>query len=324
MRSSIYIQETGPDTVQVDTTASPAQLTNPDTWYGFTFTKTAQHLGLDIHDVPEPVSSGCWEVRGSTAKAQENIPNLQRHIGLIARYGAERRQGGRWARDYIGRILGELVQHRLPGLPEDATLMRTVGVLLNPLADATNDDGCALYYARTPHWVNRNEPARNADGSPIAPFHMRDIGGMPIDDSGRPSPERVAVNTRISDEAWRDLARLGWTRETNPAEQVRAALRGFLDDPAAPNPKHVDRTDAHTYRGTVVSFPRETLRELFYERGYTGDITFSDLVAAAVERHLAEAMADPETADALETARREQEERQASFARILHNADEPS
>ncbi len=308
MRSSVYIQETGAETVQVDTTASPAILTNPDTWYGFAFTKTAEHLGLEIQEVPSGQSSGSWEIKGTTAIVQENLPKLQRHIGLIARYGAQRELASGWTRDVIGRTLGELVQRSLPALPEDATLMRTAGVLIDPFANLTNNDGCALYYARTPHWIAKNEPARNADGSPIAPFHVRDIGGMLIGRDGRRAAERIPVNAQLTHDVWDNLRWLAHAKDTNPAEQIRIALDDFLKDPEAPEPEHTDRTDTTDYMKAAVSFPRETMREIFYDRTFTGDITFGDLLMAAVRRHVDQAMAHPETAATIEASRRNHQE----------------
>ena len=93
--------------VTVDLSAGIASLEDTETCYGWAYAKTVEHLGLT--STVEPPDDGMWgrlRIEGSTDDIRKNIPNLSGHIGLIARYSAERKYGSKHEKQWIGRILG--------------------------------------------------------------------------------------------------------------------------------------------------------------------------------------------------------------------------
>lgn len=150
MTSSIYINQTEPNTAIMDFSYSPAVLTNKETCYGFAFQKTLEQLGLEYEVNPEITWFGQMIVAGNMETIKSNIPRLQRHIGIIARYGAEKGGLGSSSisqnRRFIGRTLGILTQRILPELSISAPLPQALAEISYPLADNTNNDGVCVYY----------------------------------------------------------------------------------------------------------------------------------------------------------------------------------
>lgn len=160
MRSSIYINQISPEHVTWDSSLSPQEIMSEKNGVGFSFLKTAEHLGMKIEK--EDINGYRWpiyNIYGSVEGIKRNNADLQRHIGLIARYGAE---SGRVNRDWLGRILGKLVQETIPAFDEETSLANAVAEVSYPFADLTNDDGVAIGINKFPHYGLSSE-GRNSD-----------------------------------------------------------------------------------------------------------------------------------------------------------------
>jgi hypothetical protein len=198
MRGTVYINDAaptgaGPEAVTLDFSATPSELADTETCYGFALDKTLEHLGLEASRAEDPVMYSRLYVEGSVEAIREHIPELQRHTGLIARYSAEKSRDlfPDYNRQWLGRLLGNLVQRQLPELHEAATLARTMGIIVNPFMEAVvpGDEGHTIYYHRYPGHGTEQNIARNADGSTINPFIGRDIGGFVIGQDGLELPQ---------------------------------------------------------------------------------------------------------------------------------------
>lgn len=153
MRSSLYVTESEPGHVVVDMSGSPQALFSPDTVTGFSLGKTIEHLGIEMTEeiVPDSRFSKMHLV-GDIDTLKRNVDDLHRHIGLIARFGAQQRNAAAWDRDYLGRTLGHITDFMIPGLASDASFKQTMGRIVYLFADMTNDDGVAIFYDRIAPW----------------------------------------------------------------------------------------------------------------------------------------------------------------------------
>ena len=148
----MYINELSDSDVLIELSSSPSEILDSSAPYGFAYSKTIEHLGLDRHDV----GHNSVIIHGSTEAVLSNLSNLHRHIGLIARYGSEKADfWRRHNRDWIGRMLGDLTQRTLPGLPKDTGFTEVVARITRPFAESANDDNEAfdVLYGRTPWWL---------------------------------------------------------------------------------------------------------------------------------------------------------------------------
>jgi hypothetical protein len=160
MQAHIYINEVAPDTAVMDFSPGVTQLKSKDAGYGFAFLKTLEHLDLSYEEAEQEQGPSLLQVSGSVEQAVASLPDLQRHIGLIARYSAEK-TGQRFDREWIGRTLGKLTQKEIPALSDSTPFRHLVGTLVTPFSQAIKDDGtcvhmdCVSSWRMTPEQRNR-------------------------------------------------------------------------------------------------------------------------------------------------------------------------
>lgn len=246
MQGSIYIRETGPNAVTMDMTASPSELAYKETAQGFAFQKTLEHLGLQLSDPAEHLGHGALKVEGDFDTVRQNVGQLQRHIGVIARYSSQKADSWhKYQQDFVGRTLGHFVQKDLPALPDNTTLMRVVGMAAEPFAQETNDNGVAIVYARLPHWTEagKHDRAKDTDGSPLKPFHTRDIGGFLIDASGCEAQDTYGASIMLPEETKYILGVVGRVRDRRLgfADEFRDAFSAYMGTRSADRPEGILR-----------------------------------------------------------------------------------
>lgn len=272
MQGRIYIRETGPDQVTMDMTASPSELAYKERAQGFAFQKTLEHLGLDASDPAKHLGLGALQIEGTVNGVRDNIGQLQKHIGVIARYSGQKADSWhKYQEDFVGRTLGKLVQKDLPNLPENATLMRVIGMVADPFAQETNDDGVQIYYARQPHWTaeGKNARALNTDGTPIKPFHVRDIGGLLIDASGQATRKQYSTHIVLPGAARKLLDAMGEVKGRSPAfaEEFRDAFSAYMD--LGPDQRQITLSNGadidETWEKLKIRLPREALAQFYDE-----------------------------------------------------------
>lgn len=289
--SKLCIDKSGPNSVFVDFAPSTHELLNKHQTYGFALAKTLDHLGLEHEVIAGEFTQ--MQIRGSLETVKAHLPELQRHIGLIARYGAgiEGDRGRAYRRDWIGRLLGDLVQRWLPKLPEEASLMRTAGRIIWPFAEAINDDGVRIYYARPAPWRSEEAVVKAEDGTPLGPFSVRDIGGLLIGPDGLPAHEVLNANLQLPKADFHQLNLIGRVKGHGAGTELQLSLHRFLDktDKAAIRPVLL-KEDAQKI---LTNFRRVDL-EAACKREFEGGATLHDLICTAVKEHLAESMADLE------------------------------
>ena len=152
MIGRVYVNELAPGKVSMDFSARPAHILYDDNPYGFAYGKTLEHLGIGH----QRVGDRTLLLNGNIGEIQANVPGLHRHIGLIARYGAQRERETRFPsmhREAIGRILGKLTQETLIDLPEDSSFTKVSAVITRPFAEEANDP-MELFYMH----MNGGEP----------------------------------------------------------------------------------------------------------------------------------------------------------------------
>ena len=166
MRSSIYLNQLSPEHLTWDASRSPQQLADVDSAIGFTFLKTLEHLGLrheveitsqEVEEEGLPIyydpTPPLYHLHGSVEQMKSEVMSLQRHIGLIARYGAELSD---YSRDFhkgmFGRMLGKIVQETVPNFKEDEQLYSAFAKIIYPFASYTNDDGVLIFHGEIPEW----------------------------------------------------------------------------------------------------------------------------------------------------------------------------
>ncbi len=293
MRSSVYINEAAPQAVTMDFSASPAELMYSDQCYGFAFMKAIEHLGLDAQVDPEPELYCRLRVEGSVESIKGHVPQLQRHIGLIARYGAELRGGTlpRFNRDWIGRTLGDLVQRKLPTLSEDTSLLYAMGIIVDPFVNMTNDDGARIYYGRYPGEGTERSIVKNEDGTPLGPYSARDIGGLLVGPDGLPAPEALDCRIGISEADLGQLKRIGRAKDTGTGKELGYSLRRFLERAVRPIISQVPVED--DMRNVMATFSRIDLEKAAAIELETG-AGIADIIRTAVKSYIYECASDSE------------------------------
>lgn len=274
--------------VTIDLSAGVAGLDDPETCYGWAYSKTIEHLGLE--GAVEPPADGLWgrlRVEGTVDDVRANIPNLSGHIGLIARYGSERSGGYSPSRDreWIGRKLGVLTRRKLPEMPEGTSLMRAMGIITAPFADATIDDGLTVYYAR-----GRSTVVHGEDGKPLGPYSVRDIGGLEVGQDGLPARNKYQRSITLPKDDLKDVRALATVRESSVGIELGAALDGYLSDQDRVEAEPCIDPDATRFSTSFQRTDLERMHELV--RGFR-NIKGSDVVRTATRAFL-ESL-DPET-----------------------------
>lgn len=302
--SRINVNEAGsPHAVVVDFHNAAWQLLDREQPYGFAFQKTAEHLGLEP-TIRETDSVQRLYLYGSTESVKTHLHDLHRHIGIIAHTGARMaKYFQQHERDHLGRILGGLTQDSLPNVPDDATLMRTVGVMSYPFVDAVSSDLTEVYYARKPYWHGTNEPARHEDGTLMHRYDARDIGGFVIGWDGLAVRESVAFSIGMEPETANRLRWLSQAKGTRWHDEVHEAFTQFLNMPNKPAIEHqdVEPTDEDGYAlKHQLHLSRLDIKWLTETYQPPEGTTFGDIIRFAVSQFLAKAAADPQLAEAME------------------------
>lgn len=170
MIGRVYVNEIAPQAVVLDFSVWPSNILNRKKSYGFAYLKTLEQLGIRTEVLP----TGCTALlEGNTADVKQQLPRLQMHIGLIARYGASLEDS--WQKDTqedLSRILGELTQHTLRDIPADTPFSETGSAITMPFADAANDPkelfymvqgGKPWWYEPSPHYQSGHEASRQTE-----------------------------------------------------------------------------------------------------------------------------------------------------------------
>ncbi len=283
---SIYINETSPTTARLDFSASPSDLANTETCYGFAYQKTLEHLGVDCEAAPRSPSYGSLMVEGSPDAIKSNIPDLQRHIGVIARYAAERRYGSAHDRAWIGGILGRLVQNELPAMPEGASFLRSMGIIAAPFGHAVipGHDILRIYY----------KPTEQADDQLRNPFSVRDIGGLLVGTDGLPAREAFRFSFSLHKEEVQELMLIHRVREpdTHWANDILFSVEQGIANNHVPavSPSAASERE----RKILTNLSRDLLEKLYAIGGKLNNgASLADLVAFYVRSYLDKCANDP-------------------------------
>jgi hypothetical protein len=313
MRGRVYINAQAPENVTMDFSASPSELATSETCYGFALNKTLEHLGLDSEVGLNPELSGQLIVAGSVDTIRDHTSELQRHIGLIARYSKEQENGYSHDQEWVGRILGRLVQQSIPRLSKDTSLMRAMGVIVEPFADAVCRDGVLIHYARHASAGDdgqKHDTVKAEDGTPLGIFSAKDIGGLLIGPDGLPVKENFGLTARISEADMFQLRLIAWAKESKTSTELRQSLRRLLDKQKPLKVESVPpEEDA---RKVVASYARTDLEEACSVE-FDEAATFADLIRLAVKGYIADSMTDVELQEKVEQQRRKLEQKYASL-----------
>ena len=152
MRGSIYINELRPGHVIMDLSGSPQELLTKKTTYGFAYLKTLDRLGLEHAKIETGLTFRGLRVIGTVETIKERASDLQRHIGLIASGAVQTAYTAPWDRDVIGRTLDRLANRTIPEMAAEITLGQAVGLITEPFADMTNDDGVVIRLDQAAPW----------------------------------------------------------------------------------------------------------------------------------------------------------------------------
>jgi hypothetical protein len=299
--SKVCINEAGPSAVTVDFASAANWLIDSGRSYGYAYHKTLEHLGVE-ELTATPIVEADLVLAGSVASIKDHIPNLEQNIGQIAQLStATDPKGFPVSGEYINRTLGLLTQRTIPELPDNATLMRAIGVITMPFADAVSTDDTRIYYGRPAPWGRlRDFWTTDADGRLLSRFGARDIGGLEIGADGLPARSHFSFDLPLDKTS---LFRLRLMSQANSpstiGEEVRRSLRHMLDQPERPviSPRPVG-DDPVRFRAT---YPRTDLVELA-TLPHEGDTKYSDGFRRAVDMYLASCMADPATMEKVRRA----------------------
>ncbi len=296
MRSSIYINERGPNIVSLDFSASPSELIDKESMNGFAFQKTLEHLGLEATVNSDAAMWSRLDVTGSVETIRQRIPVLQKHIGLIARYSADRSKNlwPQHERKNIGSILGKLVQRDLPELPEDASILRAIGLIVEPFADKTNNDGVVVYYARRKARTSyESDPsATAANGTPLGQFEVRDIGGFEIGWDGLRAKSQIRVKAVVPEDELYEFQLISRLKDVGTAENLATGVHRLIDQGADIGDRQ-EPTREEKYANISVSLPRTLLQRMQQDLP-DGLKSGNDAIVSAIKAEVAAARADPE------------------------------
>ena len=138
MIGRMYVNELTSSATAIDFSWWPGQILDKEkVAEGFAYHKVLELLGIRSEAVSD---SRTMLLAGDTVAIKGRAPQLRRHIGLIARFGAEKelpmyRDG---TRDQIGRHLGRLVDW-LRVLPDDTPFVTVAKAVTAPFARDVND-----------------------------------------------------------------------------------------------------------------------------------------------------------------------------------------
>lgn len=284
MGEAVYINQLNQrgDSAVVDFSPQLTDLAQPNPGLGAALFSTIEQLGLQVPQGRQPELHGRLRVEGAPEGVREGMSLLGQSVEWIARQAAQdRRLSGRPdAANILNTALHTLALEQLPALPESASLMRIVGVVVQPFVHAAHPEGVTTYHGRYAGPRDRTV-VTDESGQPLGRFSVRDIGGLLIGPNGLPAENTHTARFRISRTHLVGLTAIAAREGTGVSEQIRNSLRHLLDNskPGLEIPASQVIGDAV---GVVCLIPRRDMERMVQTVTAPPDGTFGNVFRTAI------------------------------------------